>query len=72
MLSPVNIPCFNSLFSRTNIEYGIEEDLEDIRHNTTDGEKYFTHFPLEIRDVRDELVATVRKTIYVRKKRQAS
>ncbi len=48
------------------------EDLEAIRCNTKNGEKYFSDFTVEIRDEEDELVARVKKTIYVRKKKHAS
>ncbi len=48
------------------------EDLEVIRRNTKNGEKYFSDFAVEIRDEDDELVAKVKKTIYVRKKKQVS
>jgi len=44
------------------------EDLETIRRNTGNGEKYFSIFLVEIRDEDDELVARVKKTIYVRRK----
>jgi acyl-coenzyme A thioesterase PaaI-like protein len=44
------------------------EDLEVIRRNTDNGEKYFSNFIVEIRDEDDDLVARVKKTIYVRKK----
>lgn len=44
------------------------EDLELIRSNTDNGEKYFSNFIVEIRDEDDDLVARVKKTIYVRRK----
>jgi acyl-coenzyme A thioesterase PaaI-like protein len=44
------------------------EDLELIRDNTGNGEKYFSKFTVEIRDDTDVLVAIIKKTIYVRKK----
>jgi len=44
------------------------EDLETIKRNTYNGEKYFSNFLVEIRDEDDELVARVKKTIYVRRK----
>ena len=44
------------------------EDLELIRSNTENGEKYFSNFILEIRDEDGDLVANVKKKIYIRKK----
>ena len=46
------------------------QDLETIRRNTANGEKYFSNFTVEIRDEDDDLVAKVNKTIYVRRKQQ--
>lgn len=44
------------------------EDLKRIRRSTINGEKYFSNFIVEIKDEDDELVAKVKKTIYVRRK----
>ena len=44
------------------------EDIEDIRKKTDNGEKYLPNFILEIKDEDEDLVARVKKTIYVRKK----
>lgn len=44
------------------------EELELIKSKTDDGEKYFSKFTIEIRDDDGELVAKVKKTIYIRKK----
>jgi acyl-coenzyme A thioesterase PaaI-like protein len=46
-----------------------EDDLAEIRHNTQNGDKYFFNHSIEIKDEGNDLVATVRKVIYVRKKR---
>jgi acyl-coenzyme A thioesterase PaaI-like protein len=46
------------------------EDLEVIKRKTEDGRKYLSNFMVEIRDEDDNLVARVKKTIYVRKKQQ--
>jgi len=46
-----------------------DADLEDIRQHTADGEKYLPEFMVEIRDDNSDLVAMVRKTIYVRRKK---
>jgi hypothetical protein len=46
------------------------DDLEVIKNKTCDGEKYFSNFVIEIRDVENDLVAMVKKTIYVRKKQR--
>lgn len=43
-------------------------DLEEIRRNTENGDKYFAKFFIEIRDADNELVARCEKVIYVRKK----
>jgi acyl-coenzyme A thioesterase PaaI-like protein len=48
------------------------EDLKVIRRNTNNGEKYFSNFIVEIRDEDDDLVARVKKTIYVRRKQHDS
>ncbi|WP_420628241.1 DUF4442 domain-containing protein [Candidatus Leptofilum sp.] len=45
-----------------------DEVLAEIRQNTANGEKYFPNFIVEIKDEQDVLVASVKKTIYVRKK----
>ena len=44
------------------------DDLGVIRNKTRDGEKYFSNFVVEIRDAENDLVAMVKKTIYIRKK----
>ena len=44
------------------------EDLELIRSNTDNGEKYFSNFTVEIRDAEGDLVANVKKMLYIRKK----
>jgi len=48
------------------------EDLKVIRRHTKNGEKYFSIFMVEIRDEDDDLVARVKKTIYVRRKQYDS
>ena len=45
-----------------------DEALDDIRTHTADGKAYFPTFDLEIVDEQNKLVATVNKTLYVRKK----
>jgi acyl-coenzyme A thioesterase PaaI-like protein len=45
------------------------DDLETIKRRTENGDKYFADFMVEIRDIDRDLVARVRKTIYIRKKR---
>jgi acyl-coenzyme A thioesterase PaaI-like protein len=44
------------------------EDLKVIRQKTDNGEKFFSNFIVEIRDEDGDIVAKVKKTIYVRKK----
>ncbi|TGN40449.1 DUF4442 domain-containing protein [Marinobacter confluentis] len=45
-------------------------DLEDIKHKTAGGEKYLPEFTIDVVDEANELIARVRKTLYVRKKNQ--
>jgi acyl-coenzyme A thioesterase PaaI-like protein len=47
-----------------------DKDIEDIRIKTDNGEKYLPNFIVEIRDEDNDLVARIKKTIYVRKKQQ--
>ncbi len=46
-----------------------DEKLEQIIENTKDGSPYFTEFCVEVLDTDNEVVASVDKTIYVRKKK---
>ena len=46
----------------------INIDLDNIKTQTAKGEKYFPKFIVEIKDENNELVATINKTIYVKKK----
>ena len=48
------------------------EDLKVIRRSTSNGEKYFSNFIVEIWDEDDDLVAKIKKTIYVRRKKHDS
>lgn len=45
-----------------------KEELAEIKCHTESGEKHFAQFLLEIRDEDNDVVARVKKTIYVRKK----
>jgi acyl-coenzyme A thioesterase PaaI-like protein len=45
-----------------------EEDIEDIIKNTSDGQKYFPEFSVDIENETGETVARVVKTLYIRKK----
>ena len=47
-----------------------DDDLERIRRETADGNKFLPEFDIEVLDDNDELIATVRKTLYVRRKRE--
>lgn len=47
-----------------------DEDLDQIRHHTDNGDKHFARFCIETRDEDAELIAKVEKVIYVRKKRR--
>ncbi len=46
-----------------------DEKLEQIIENTKDGSPYFTEFCVDVLDTDNEVVASVDKTIYVRKKK---
>ena len=46
-----------------------DKKLEQIIENTKDGSPYFTEFCVEVLDTDNEVVASVDKTIYVRKKK---
>jgi len=46
--------------------------IEDVKANTESGEKYIFHLPVDIKNENDEIVASVKKTLYVRKKRKQS
>ncbi len=46
-----------------------EADLEDIKANTVNGDKYFKDFEIEIKDANNEIVAKVIKKMYIRKKK---
>ena len=47
----------------------LDKDLELIKSNTSNGEKYLPKFTVEIRDENDGLVARVKKTLYIRMKK---
>ncbi len=47
-----------------------DEEVEAIRAAARDGERHLPRWTLEIRDGDGELVATVSKTLYVRRKRE--
>lgn len=44
-------------------------ELEEIQRHTDTGKKYLPTFVIEIKDEDDELVAVVKKTLFVRKKK---
>ena len=46
-----------------------DRELAQIKRQTGNGEKYFAAFTVEIRDQENDLVAVVKKTLYVRKKK---
>jgi acyl-coenzyme A thioesterase PaaI-like protein len=45
-----------------------DDQISAIRAATEDGDKHLAQFKVEIRDQADKLIATVDKTVYVRKK----
>jgi len=42
--------------------------LEDIRKNTENGEKYLPMYSVDVVDEQGEVVATVKKTLYIKRK----
>jgi acyl-coenzyme A thioesterase PaaI-like protein len=46
-----------------------DSQLQDIRHRTAGGEKYLPELTVDIRDEAGDIVATVNKTLYVRRKK---
>lgn len=45
-----------------------DSDLNAIKHNTADGDKYLPEFTVDILDEANDLIARVQKTLYVKKK----
>ena len=45
-----------------------DEELLAIKANTADGSRYLPEFNLEVVDEDEQIVATIKKTVYVRKK----
>jgi acyl-coenzyme A thioesterase PaaI-like protein len=48
-----------------------DEEVEAIRSATANGDKHLPQWTLAILDTKDEVVATVLKTLYVRRKRES-
>jgi len=46
------------------------DDLEEIKRHTDNGDKYLHEFMIKIRDEKNNLVAVVKKILYVRKKQK--
>lgn len=49
-----------------------DDDLQAIRENTENGEKYLPKFTVRIEDEKGELIATIKKILYIRKKAEKS
>ncbi len=47
------------------------DDLEEIKRQTNDGEKYLHDFVIEIKDEQNDLVAKIKKILYTRRKKRA-
>jgi acyl-coenzyme A thioesterase PaaI-like protein len=47
-----------------------EARLEEVRHNTAEGQKYTPTWPIDVVDEEHEVVAKIRKTLYIRKKQR--
>jgi acyl-coenzyme A thioesterase PaaI-like protein len=45
-----------------------QEDIEDIITATKDGAKYFKNFSIDITDQENEVIARVKRSVYIRKK----
>ena len=45
-----------------------DEQIENIKKNTSDGQRYFPEFSVDIVDEAGEKVATVRKTLYIKRR----
>ena len=45
-----------------------QEQVDTIKQHTSSGDKYFPEFWLEIRDSNNDLIANVKKVLYVKKK----
>ena len=45
------------------------DDLDEIKRRTNEGEKYLHEFVIEVKDEDNELVAIIKKIIYVRRKK---
>ena len=46
-----------------------EDELEEILHRTSSGEAYFPEFDIQVLNQNEDLVAKIRKTLYVRRKK---
>jgi len=49
-----------------------EQDIQNIKQHTHSGEKFLPVFTIEVRDENNDLVARVKKTIYIKKKQPSS
>ena len=45
-----------------------QDDIDDIIEHTAGGEKYLKHFSINVVDSNNELIATVNRVVYIRKK----
>lgn len=45
-----------------------DDDLQAIRNNTAQGEKYLPHFSIRVIDTEGKLVARIKKILYIRRK----
>jgi acyl-coenzyme A thioesterase PaaI-like protein len=45
-----------------------DEQIEEIKYRTQSGEKYLPEFAIEIKDSKRQLIATVHKVLYIRRK----
>ena len=61
--------CKEAVYARFSMT---EEDVQEIRGRTVGGKKYLSHFNVQVKTRSGEVVASVRKTIYVRMKKRVS
>ncbi|MEA1966834.1 MAG: DUF4442 domain-containing protein [Thermodesulfobacteriota bacterium] len=54
-----------------SILYISDDDLSKIKFNTNEGKKYFHRFNVEILDSQGDLIANVKKILYIKKKQLA-
>lgn len=49
-----------------------EAEIAEVKQKADDNDKYVFDMPVEVKDAQGNVIAKVNKTLYVRKKRQAT